>query len=264
MVNKIIFYETNTYGKDWFYDMIVVAGDTYPESQNPKWVGYEGEYYAELALENMSGFNPIRLYTSDGTFSSEEDVIDALSNGCGFIYFVGHGNPRVWGTHPPDSEEFIRGLTVRKMHKLKNKGKYPICIVSGCHNNQFDVSILKILSMLSRIRGEATYECWGWRMTRKIGGGSIATIGCTALGFTKEDKKSFKGGINEIEVEFFKQYNDFSVLGDTWKATISAYMKKYPVEWSAKPDSWIDAQVVQSWTLLGDPSLQIGGYARKE
>jgi hypothetical protein len=25
-------------------------------------------------------------------------------------------------------------------------------------------------------------------------------------------------------------------------------------------DSWIDTKVIQSWALLGDPSLQIGGY----
>jgi hypothetical protein len=262
MVNKIIYYETYTYGKNWFYDMIVIAGDTYPESHNPRWKGYEGEYYAELALENMTGFNPVKLYTSDGTFSGENDVIDAISKGCGFVYFVGHGNPRTWGTHPPDSSEFIKGLTVQKMHKLKNKHMYPVCVVSGCHNNQFDVSILKFISIISRYRGEATFECWGWRMTRKIDGGSIATIGCTALGFTKEDKRSFKGGINEIEVEFFKQYrqNNFTIVGDTWAAAVSAYIDKYPVVWSAKPDMWIDAQVVQSWILLGDPSLQIGGY----
>ena len=59
MVNKIIDYETTTYDRIWFKDMIVIAGDTYPEIHNPNWTGYEGEYYAELALENMTGFNKI-------------------------------------------------------------------------------------------------------------------------------------------------------------------------------------------------------------
>ena len=101
-------------------------------------------------------------------------------------------------------------------------------------------------------------------MTRKIGGGSIATIGCTALGYTKEDKDSFAGGLNELEVEFFKQYgqNEVEVLGDTWAAAIDWYLDTYPVNWStvAVSDSWIDTKVVQSWALFGDPSLQIGGY----
>jgi hypothetical protein len=101
-------------------------------------------------------------------------------------------------------------------------------------------------------------------MTRKIGGGSIATIGCTALGYTKEDKDSFKGGLNEIEVEFFREYgqNNIDILGDTWVAAVASYLDKYPIDWqnSEDKDSWIDTKVVQSWALFGDPSLQIGGY----
>jgi len=264
MVNKIIDYETTTYDRLWFNDMLVIAGDTYPESHNPNWTGYEGEYYAELALENMSGFTPIKLFTSDGTLSGQKDVIKALSMGCGFVYFVGHGNPQLWGNHPPDDSSFIQGLSVRNMHKLRNNHMYPVCVVSGCHNSQFDVSILNYLNRLAWYRGEATYECWGWRMTRKIGGGSIATIGCTALGYTKEDKDSFKGGLNEIEVEFFREYgqNNIDILGDTWVAAVASYLDKYPIDWqnSEDKDSWIDTKVVQSWALFGDPSLQIGGY----
>ncbi len=269
MVNKIIEYETMDQNDAWFNDMVVIAGDTYPEFENPLWVGYEGEYYGDLAIENMSGFNPIRLYTSDGTLTGQSDVIDTVNNGCGFLYFVGHGNPMTWGNHPPNDKKFIDGLTVQNMWKLNNNKKYPVCVVSGCHNCQFDVSIFKVIDKKSVYRGEAIPECWGWRMTRKIEGGSIGTLGTTALGFTKEDKTSFKGGINELEVFFFNQYgqSNIKILGETWKATITTYINTYPVDWSVsndelKGDSWIDAQVVQSWVLLGDPSLMIGGYSK--
>jgi len=269
MVKKIIEYETSGQNKPWFNDMVVIAGDTYPEFENPLWVGYEGEYYGDLALENMSGFNPIRLYTSDDTLTGSSDVINTVNNGCGFLYFVGHGNPMTWGNHPPNNKKFIDGLSVQDMWKLKNNKKYPVCVVSGCHNCQFDVSILKIIDEKSLYRGEATFECWGWRMTRKIGGGSIGTLGATALGHTKEDKTTFEGGINELEVFFFNQYgqNEIEILGETWKAAISTYINTYPVDWSASTeegmrDSWIDAQVVQSWILIGDPSLMIGGYSQ--
>jgi len=101
-------------------------------------------------------------------------------------------------------------------------------------------------------------------MTRKIGGGSIATIGITALGFTKEDKESFKGGSCELEVQFFKQYgqNNVDIIGDTWVAAVKWYIDTYKVDWNSEltNDSWIDTQVVQSWALFGDPSLKIGGY----
>jgi len=267
MVDKIIDYETDTFGKVWFNNLVAIAGDTYLVSDNPLWEGYEGEIYADNAIENMTGFNPIRLYTSDGTLTGQTDVINALNNGCGFVYFVGHGNPQTWGNHPPDNHEFVDGLNVQNMHKMQNDDMYPVCVVSGCHNLQFDVSIFNVLDRTALYRGEATYECWGWRMTRKINGGSIGTFGCTALGFTKEDKNSFKGGINELEVQLFRQYgqNNVEILGDLLAEAANWYLNTYPVNWDASEsdelrDSWLDVQVVQSYILFGDPSLLIGGY----
>ena len=88
------------------------------------------------------------------------------------------------------------------------------------------------------------------------------------LGYTKEDKSTFKGGINELEVSFFRNYghNNIEVLGDTWSAAISWYINTYPIDWDATEenkvrDLWIDSQVPQSWILFGDPSLKIGGYS---
>jgi len=264
MVNKIIDYEKNTFNQSWFNDIIAFAGDTYPEIYNPNWTGYEGEYYADLALENMTNFNHHKYYTSDGTLTGPADVRNALNNGCGFVYFVGHGSPQTWGNNLPNSDKFVRGLTTQNVFLLQNNHKYPISVLSGCHDLQFDVSIFRFFNTTTRYHMEGTPECLGWRLTRKIGGGSIATLGCTALGFTKEDKATFDGGINELEVEFFKQYgqNGIDVLGDTWKGAINWYIDTYPVNWASTSfdDSWVDGQVTITWILFGDPSLKIGGY----
>ena len=149
------------------------------------------------------------------------------------------------------------------MTRLRNREKLPVCVVGGCHNLQFDVHF-------GKLRDDPWYyytfipECWGWKLTRKIGGGSIATIGCSGLGMTKEDKESFSGAGDYLEPTFFKQYgvNGIDVLGDTWAATISDYLDTYPIDWNT-PAAWdyaIDAKSVQQWVLLGDPSLKIGGY----
>ncbi len=274
MVDKIITYETSTYGQPWFHDLICVAGDTYLEFQNPNWTGYEGEQYSEQVIETMTGFTPTRLFTSDGSFSSERDVIQSLNQGCGFVYFNGHGNPQTWGNHPPNDEEFITGLTTKSMVRLQNGNKLPICIVGGCHNSQFDVSLMHLLEGLREdglgffewkfFLKEWVPECWGWTMTRKLGGGSVATIGCSALGYTKEDKESFVGGLDQVEAQFFQQYrhHNKTILGDAWAAAITLYLDHYPIDWysDAVSDSWIDTKIVQSWVLFGDPSLQIGGY----
>ena len=264
MVRKIIRYEKTTYNKSWFYDMLAFAGDTYPQLHNPKWVGNEGEFYAELAFENMTNFNHIKHYTSDGTLTHWLDIYRGLNKGCGFVYFNGHASPGTWTTHFTNSTEWIKAFAIYHIPLLRNRGKLPICIVGGCHNSQFDVSIFRAFDKRLRRRGEAIPECWSWLLTRKIGGGSIATIGCTALGHTKEDKDSFKGGACELEVQFFKQYgkNNVDIIGDTWAKSVRWYIDSYPVDWNQQltNDSWIDIQIVQTWNLFGDPSLKIGGY----
>lgn len=280
VVDKIISYEQNTYQQSWFSTILAIAGDTYLEIDNDKWVGYEGEYYANLAIDHMTGFTPTRLFLSDGSLTGSSDVINAINQGFGFVYFVGHGNPRTWGNHPPNDHEFVDGLQNNEMGKLNNDPKYPVCIVSGCHNCQFDVHLLNLLEgfledgfgFFSTSGGkvwrfEWVPECWGWKMTREADGGSIVTYGATALGHTKEDKSSFAGGINELEVEMFRQYGVEGVVhaGDLLKNAIIWYLDTYPVDWSATDqqtllDTWVDVQVAQSYVLLGDPSLRIGGY----
>ena len=263
MIDKIINYETNSFNQEWFNKIVVVAGDTYPESINPDWKGNEGEENTIKILQNMSDFEAVKLWTSDGSLSGPRDVIKAINEGCGFLYFDGHANPYSWSTHPPnDAEKWIDGLSVLTMSFLRNRGKLPICVVGGCHNLQFDVH-------LKKLKDDPWYyytwipECWGWKLTRKIGGGSIATIGCTGLGMTKEDKESFSGAGDYLEPTFFYEIgmNNSNVLGEAWGNTITDYLDKYPIDWNT-PAAWdyaIDAKTVQQWALLGDPSLRIGG-----
>jgi hypothetical protein len=150
------------------------------------------------------------------------------------------------------------------MWKFRNKERLPVCVVSGCHNSQFDVCLRRLLNKDTRWKQEYIPECWSERILREPTGGSICSIGCTALGFTKEDKTSFKGGINELECAFFHAYgqNQITILGDTWSAAVNWYAQKYHVKWDSPGlgDSWIDAKVMESWALFGDPSLRIGGY----
>ncbi len=264
MVQKIITYETTVFNQPWFTTMLVAAGDTYPESQNANWTGYEGEYYGDRAIENMSGFTSIRLYTSDGSFANKKDVMREFRNGWGFVYLIGHGSPKQWGNNAPNGTQFIQGPNSNDMWRFRNKDKLPVCVVSGCHNSQFDVCLRRLFNASARWKQEYIPECWSERILREPTGGAIAALGCTALGYTKEDKTSFKGGINELEGAFFYAYGQDHVilLGDTWAAAITWYTQTYPVDWnsSAWSDSWIDTKVMQSWVLLGDPSLKIGGY----
>ena len=270
MVNKIITYEKNAYGQEWFNTMVVVAGDTYPPgSYNFSTDPFEGEENTKTALSYMPGFKNVTLWTSTGTLTGPMDVVNAISNGCGFIFFDGHANPATWSTHPPnDKKNWTEGLPIRYMTKMKNKNMLPVCVVGGCHNLQFDVALTNLIKNPKKAfyRSEGVPECWGWRMTRKIGGGSIATIGNTGLGMTKEDKSSQEGASDFLDSQFFWEYgiNGTDILGAAWGKAITNYLNKYQINWST-PAGWdysYDAKTVQQWVLLGDPSLKIGGYQK--
>jgi len=156
VVNKIINYEKENCSDSWFRNMVVVGGDSTCTEDDL----YEGEFSNQLALDNMPGFNHIRLWTSWGTLTCHKDVIRAINYGCGFLYFAGHGTPRTWCTHPPnDSKTWISGLSLTHMFFLLNKEKLPVCVVGGCLNSMFNISFFHS----SWTFGIPTPECWSWR-----------------------------------------------------------------------------------------------------
>ena len=258
MVQKIIQYEKEKAAESWFNRMVVVAGDTYTDNDY-----FEGEEATQRALENMTGFEPVKLWTSDGSFTGWHDVVREIIKGCGFLFFAGHGSPASWATHPPYNDSiWIKGLGIHQMPLLFNLKKLPICVVGGCHNSMFNVSFFH----RSWFGNRYVPECWSWWLTRKLGGGAIATFGCTGLGYGKEDKQNPElGGASEyLEMLFFKEYGQYHTefLGDVWKNVVTTYLDEFPIDWNqhAFNDTALDAKSVQEWVLLGDPSLKIGGY----
>jgi hypothetical protein len=187
-----------------------------------------------------------------------------MREGYGFVYFVGHGSPKQWGNHPFNSTTFLQGPNCNDMGKFRNQGRLPVCVVSGCHNSQFDVQLRRVFNGTLRWRQEYVPECWSERSLSASNGGMVATIGVTGLGYTKEDKSSFQGGINELERAFFHAYgtNQSMRLGDAWAAAVTWYATTYPIDPSriGGSDTWIDSKIAASWVILGDPSLEIGGY----
>ena len=60
IIKKIINYENNAYGSDWFNRILLLGGDTFPNHGI-----IEGEYVTSRIAEEMNGFNPIFLWTSE-------------------------------------------------------------------------------------------------------------------------------------------------------------------------------------------------------
>ena len=145
------------------------------------------------------------------------------------------------------------------MSFLSNEYKLPICLVGGCHNSEFTISptgIIKLIPFISWWK-----ESWSWQLVSKPSGGSIATIGATGLCWYGVEYGG--GGIDWLNIHFFKEYaNNTVILGQIWKKTATHFIDNFPINWNTPSGgiSSLDAKTAQEWTLLGDPSLYIGGY----
>lgn len=265
-VNKIIDYETTDFSKDWFNNMVVVAGDTYPV-KTPGFI--DGEVHTQKALDYMDGFKPVKKWVSDKSLINWLDVVSAINNGCGFVFFSGHGGPHLWATYPVETaDNWAASFHLRHMPFLINKDKLPICVsASGCFNNMINVSLSHSEWVYMHPFGiPLAYNvprCWGESLMLKPFGGCISVIASTAFSYESSDITGNKGGCEWLDIHFFEQYNvyDTAVLGDCWSQTVSAFLQNFTIDWSDASDTG-DALMVknlQQWLLLGDPSLRIGG-----
>ncbi len=275
MVNKIINYEKQPADTTWFNKMILVGGDSFDD---PGTNYYEGEVTTTYIKQTyMSGYTPVKLYASYNVTDPQHtptstNIKREITAGSGYLLFDGHGNPSTWGTHWPgifNWNNVPSGLNIFNFPGLNNGGKLPVCVVGGCHNSMFNVTLLSTLSDKSNSKDTWCYglpvpESWSEILTHEIGGGSIATMGNSGLGYGTigdnnhdgiPDCIQYLGGYQEGM--FFKTINEgVNILGDAWKGTISKYLDAFP----GMADQ-IDCKTVEEWPLIGDPTLKIGGYA---
>jgi hypothetical protein len=190
----------------------------------------------------------------------------------------------LWVSHLRTFPPFI-SQPVWPMKEISNNGKFPIVVVGGCHNSLFTVSLIPsgLNYYLQRFVGidnamwtgiQAVPQCWSWYLVQLPNTGAIAAMGNTGLGWGWEGEFCTVGaGDGWITSEFFKQYGQhygqegYQTLGQVYLQDQTSYINTFKV--FTLPQCWwypdlgwdaIDAQSVEQWPLLGDPSLQIGGY----
>jgi len=268
MVDKIIDYEENAYESDWFENMIVVGGDTFDKAWEDGADFDEGIEANKKALEYMDGFNAVKIWTTLDNLKTQT-ISKEMEKGAGFVYFVGHGNPRKWATHyNGDYQNWTEDFMNRDMVQLKNKGMYPICMVGGCHNSEFDVTPFNLLKDFRKSYIFSTYvpECWSWVFVKVRNGGCIASMGSTGYGGVNigdsndnEIPDCVEGLDGWFETQFFRLYNkeNITMLGETYYQTVSDYIDEFPVK-----SYRYDCKIIETHVLFGDPSLKIGGYKK--
>lgn len=270
-VQKIIQYEKTAADPSWFNRIVVVGGDSFDDRPPLGQDYYEGEVMGATAVSYLPGFNATRLWASfresDPSHIPEPKyILREINKGCGFLYFSGHGNPTLWRTHWVHDYNWTnppKGLNIYQMPALHNGYQLPVCVIAACHNSEFNISLFDWIK--NPFVYIPTPECWSWWMTRKNGGGSIATIGytgvewCATYGWDNDSTPDcieyFSG---YLDSRFFHAYGIEGVhhLGDAWGQAISEYLTKFP----GMSHPW-DCKTASEWILFGDPSLLIGGYA---
>jgi len=261
IVDKIIEYESSTYNQPWFNNLVLLGGDTNPGVGDP--FPNEGEAICDYVADIMVGFDAIKLYCSDETLTGHTEMLNAINQGCGFVLYEGHGLQNLIQTFDTSGNP-VEPLHNKYIPLLRNKGQYPISIFGCCVTAKFDVTILNILNP-DRFGSDWTPEEIAWRLVRKPNGGSIAHIGATSSvwGYTGDVNQNGVPDIVEngllgwINTEFFRLYIEegYQYLGELHWETIRNYCNTFPVH-----SYNLDCKHVQEITLIGDPSLRVGGY----
>jgi len=252
VVDKIIHYETETFNQKWFHNMIFIGGNTFPKWYSP---GNEGEKHNKIIMEIMSDFEPAAIWTSKRNFN-RRTISKAINEGAGFVDYSGHGFEHGIGTYPPHGHRLKTYLTPY-IKDLVNGYELPIIFFDACLTAKLDFTlsdllrykewrIFKILTLLPNINEEMKLSCFAWNFVKYDGGGAIATIGATRTAFGGVDF-----GCEKLSTEFFKTFDSSETLGQMMTKAQTKYIHDLPE----------DEFTVQEFTLLGDPSLKIGGYS---
>ncbi|MCJ7572079.1 MAG: C25 family cysteine peptidase, partial [Candidatus Thermoplasmatota archaeon] len=202
IVNKIITYEnTEAYAQNWFFNMVYCGGDSFIDKQNDSEGVLEGEYVNEEVMTIMDGFIPKKMWVSNNVLikispTGVSENNEAISEGCGFIDFSGHGNTDVWATHPHLNDNIWVPTPVGQYHSnniedLTNGDKLPIVVTGACSVSKFSKDT----------------TCFSWSFISTNGGGSIANFGATGIGYAYIGTYVTYGLIEGIAIETFTQYD---------------------------------------------------------
>ena len=242
-VNKIITYETNeAYTQDWFTDIVVIGGDSFPGDDDEV---SEGEYVNEAVINIMDGFIPTKLWVSNGKLdglapTGSSEITSAINKGCGFIDFSGHGNTYVYATHPHEDESKwlptpTGGYYNSNIENLNNANELPIVITGACSVGKFNKD----------------NDCFSWSFVSNPNGGGIASCGATALGYAYIGSYVTHGLVEKMALNMFEAYDDGSItFGEMWVKAINSYI-------SSNMDGG-DYKTIEEWQPFGDPTLAIG------
>lgn len=262
VVNKIITYEKETYGKQWFNRIVLAGGDTFPLIRWGQPFVYEGEITNNAVAEQLPDFKHIKLWTSKHNLNALTFNF-AISRGAGFVSYAGHGFEMGWGTYRPNALlDMMIFYYTPYLAGMKNNNKLPVVFFDACLTAKLDYNITDLegyyprltdlLIRLTKLENDPSifYPCFAWAFLKKENGGSIATVGATRVAYTHVDSNGVHAGAGYLDVQFFKAYGEGVTVGEMLTQAQNNYIN----------DVGKDYFTIEEYLLLGDPSLMVGGY----
>jgi hypothetical protein len=249
VVDKIIHYETETYGSDWFNTMIYIGGNTFRWSP-----GNDGEDINEMIMDIMPQFTPEIIWTSKGNFN-RRTISNTITDGAAFLDYSGHGFEFGMGTYTPTGTK-MKYYYSAYIKDTANGYKLPIIFFDACLTAKIDYvlqdlldyrayTVFNMLAQVLRVNTSQRRPCFAWAFINHEGGGAIATIGATRTAFGGVDE-----GAGKMSIEFFSTYDSSQYLGEMITQMQNGYITDCPG----------DDFTLEEFILLGDPTLKIGGY----
>lgn len=273
VVSKIIDYENNAFNQPWFKNLVLCGGDDARslliESILPFLLhktgrmALEGEFMGDRVAKYLDTFNATKIYAS-GLFRPRAKMLTinninkAINDGAGFLLFVGHGSPSsAIKTNFPFCKHIwlpsYNGYPKSNVQSLNNGEKLPVAVFGGCNCGDFNNTSSPI----------------AWEFVKHKNGGAIASFACTTgsiIALTSLCTETLTG---HLTMGVFKSYSEGKyIAGEIWSDTIVNYLNDEDAISLGDAFSYLNwnhclsnHQVIEEWTLFGDPSLKIGGYA---
>jgi hypothetical protein len=245
VVEKIINYENSEpWASNWFNNIMVIGGDTFPNENDEGPDIDEGEFVNQAVLDIMDGFLADKIWYSNGRLggfnpTGVETINDGFHEGRGFVHWSGHGAPNVWTTYPHNGNRQTLPSPLGKytnsyISNLENSEKLPIAINGGCSLGKYN----------------ANENCFAWAYLSNPEGGGIASTGCTGLGWIYGGEYASENLVEGMAVDMFQAYKDGALtFGIMWSDAINGYIY-------GNMNSG-DHKTLLEWQPFGDPTLQI-------
>ena len=120
-------------------------------------------------------------------------------------------------------------------------------------SNPFKTASIVIVGACSVAKYNSDSDCFCWAWIINNGGGGIASLGATGLGYVYYGTAATQGLIEGLAINTFEAYKDEGAItfGEMWGKAITMYIDTHNMKAT-------DYKTVEEWQPLGDPTLAIG------